>query len=401
MRRIEYPDQNRMKTLLTEYSGIFGSNLTTMQNDWGGLRNRLRQLSKNPNPQSVYPDRIGDIFVKRYPELVDLYLDYIQIQGVKPQKKEEDLHEALKKLFHYSGERNAVVQAYQPKIADFFMKHSKDLSISVCYYCETSFINIYGFSDIYKDVASFLVNADKQMLKRYVRKADGTEYSDHTIEEIYNKCYGMDIGSVVNVFDSCRHFKNMTSKKSETLKHMLHNHFDLDHFLPKSVCPLIGLSFYNFVPSCSVCNEKLKGADRIGGIDRQKLMQLSPTSEQYLFDQEITIKIDYDSTVRTLRMQEHPDDFRLEFTPKGNVYQEIVTEFRLDERYNYHKQIALKLHDLYQDFAPGHICQLANMFLGVKSEKEIECQIFRGEYTEDNARCFDKLRRDIKKQSRR
>ena len=72
MRRIEYPDPNRMNTLLTEYSGIFTSNLTTMQNDWNGLRDSLRQLSKNPTPQSVYPDRIDGIFVKSYPVLVDM-----------------------------------------------------------------------------------------------------------------------------------------------------------------------------------------------------------------------------------------------------------------------------------------------------------------------------------------
>ena len=78
----------------------------------------------------------------------------------------------------------------------------------------------------------------------------------------------------------------MKPKKSERIMHLLHNHFDLDHFLPKSICPLVGLSFYNFVPSCSVCNEKLKGADRIGETDKQKLIQLSPTSEQYRFEQE-------------------------------------------------------------------------------------------------------------------
>lgn len=401
MRRIEYPDQNRMKTLLIEYRSIFTSNLTTMQNDWNGLRDSLRQLSKDPDPQSVYPHSIEDIFVKSYPELVDMYLDYVRIQGVGSKKKDEALHEALKKLFHYSGERNATVQAYQPKIADFFMKHSKELGISVCYYCETSFINTYGFSDIYKDVASFLINADKEMLKRYVRNENNEEYSDKTIADIYKVCHRKDIVTVVDEFDKYYRFKKMKPKKSERIMHLLHNHFDLDHFLPKSICPLVGLSFYNFVPSCSVCNEKLKGADRIGETDKQKLIQLSPTSEQYRFEQEIQIKIDYDSTVQTLRMQEHPDDFRLEFIPKGNVYQEIVTEFRLDERYNYHKQIALKLHDLYQDFAPGYISQLANMFSGVKSKEEIECQIFQGEYTEDNARCFDKLKRDIKRQSGR
>lgn len=136
----------------------------------------------------------------------------------------------------------------------------------------------------------------------------------------------------------------------------------------------------------------------IGGTDRIKLLALSPTSSSYDFNKEIKIKIAYDAGISTLRMQEHPDDFRLEFTPKNNEYQEIVEEFRLDERYNYHKQIALKQHDLYQDFASGHISQLETLFGGTKTRAEIENQIFRGEYSEDSARCFDKLKNDIKTQ---
>lgn len=60
--------------------------------------------------------------------------------------------------------------------------------------------------------------------------------------------------------------------------------------------------------------------------------------------------------------------------------------------------MALKQYDLYQDFAPGHISQLEVLFNGTKTREEIENQIFRGEYTEDKARCFDKLKNDIKKQ---
>ena len=125
---------------------------------------------------------------------------------------------------------------------------------------------------------------------------------------------------------------------------------------------------------------------------------LSPTSCDYKFDKEIKMRIVYNSGIATLRMQEHPDDFKLEFTPKRNSYQEIVEVFRLDERYNFHKQIALKQHDLYQDFAPGHINQLEHLFKGAKSYQEIENQIFRNEYIEDSARCFDKLKKDIKEQ---
>lgn len=398
MRKIEYPEVNRMRVLLTEYKNLFRADIRHMQHNWHQARNLLRHYSVAANSDILYPDSIADIFVKTYPQLVDMYLDYIQIQGTKVHKVYDDLHNKLKQLFHYSGEENKIVRAYQPKIAEFFMKHSEELGISVCYCCEISYINTYGFSSLYDDVAKFLVNADKITLMRYVRKPSGKPYTDKIIDDIYKLCHGKTEATAVTNFDNYRFFKNMNPRKSETLTNMRRNHFDLDHFLPKSQCPLVGLSLYNFVPSCSVCNEKLKGADMIGGVDRKKLLALSPTSTDYRFANEISIQIKHDTNVSTLRMQEHPDDFILNFVPQNNRYQEIISEFRLDERYNYHKQIALKLHDLYQDFAPGHIKQLVYLFKDKKSYTEIENQIFRGEYSEKEARCFDKLKNDIKKQ---
>lgn len=398
MRKIKYPEISRMRMLLTEYKELFSADIGLMQDNWQEAKDQLRHYSNAANSDILYPENMADVFVKTYPELVDMYLDYVQIQGTKIQKKYEDLHSNLKLLFHYSGESNQIVRAYQPKIAEFFMKHSMELGISVCYYCETSYINTYGFSSLYDDVAKFLASADKITLMRYVRKSSGEPYTDKTIEDIYKLCHGKTEATAVANFDNYRFFKNMNPKKSEALMNMRRNHFDLDHFLPKSQCPLVGLSFYNFVPSCSVCNEKLKGADMIGGVDRKRLLALSPTSSYYRFADEITIQIKYNTNVSTLRMQEHPDDFILKFVPQNNRYQEIISEFRLDERYNYHKQIALKLHDLYQDFAPGHIKQLEYLFENKKSYGEIENQIFRGEYSENDARCFDKLKNDIKKQ---
>lgn len=35
--------------------------------------------------------------------------------------------------------------------------------------------------------------------------------------------------------------------------------FDVDHFFPKSEYPMFSLSLYNFVPSCQVCNSRVKG----------------------------------------------------------------------------------------------------------------------------------------------
>lgn len=38
---------------------------------------------------------------------------------------------------------------------------------------------------------------------------------------------------------------------------------DFDHFFPKSMYPLLALSFYNLIPSCSICNRSIKGSQEI------------------------------------------------------------------------------------------------------------------------------------------
>lgn len=111
-----------------------------------------------------------------------------------------------------------IVDAYQPKIADFFMKYSKELDLSVCFYCETSFINTYGFSNVYKDFATFLTSADKYLLKRYIRSEEDEEYTDSVINAIFNLCHGTDVSNVVDIFNNYRYFRNMNPSKSERLE---------------------------------------------------------------------------------------------------------------------------------------------------------------------------------------
>lgn len=53
--------------------------------------------------------------------------------------------------------------------------------------------------------------------------------------------------------------------------------FDLDHFLPKGKCPCVGLSLYNFVPSCQVCNSRIK-LDNMPDVEYDEYEYISPTS---------------------------------------------------------------------------------------------------------------------------
>lgn len=399
MRRVKYPDDKR--NLESEYCALFTGNLAEMQIAWAPLRDVMRRLSNAVDKNSLYPDEIKDYLCMTYNKLVDVYLDYYVCMGTNNNPKDKDTHVKLQKLFHYSGVKDAVIPAMQPSIAQFFMSHADDLGVHVCHYCETSYVNAYGMSGVYSDVAQFLFSASEGRIRHYIRASNGGELADATIKRIMKLREESNIDTIVDAFDSMGAWHAPVEKKSETLTNKLKNHFDLDHFLPKSECPMVGLSLYNFVPSCSVCNEKLKGADRIGALDRSRLLKLSPTSSHYDLDSNLFVSIIPKTGVSLSDTQSHPEDYRLEFLPSNNDYQEVVDEFCLEERYNYHKPLALRYFDRYKDYSPAVIKMFAKVLNGAKTELEIEEDIFGDKFSKNNNRCFEKLKQDIRKQSGR
>lgn len=40
-------------------------------------------------------------------------------------------------------------------------------------------------------------------------------------------------------------------------------YFDIDHFFPKEKYPWLALSFYNLIPSCTICNQRIKGKEEL------------------------------------------------------------------------------------------------------------------------------------------
>lgn len=399
MRRLEYPDD--IAALKAEYKSIFPKTmLQKMQKAWVPLRDELRRLDGNrAESDRLYPSDIETILVADYDLLVDMFVNY---HGLRKQTGfTETLHKNLKSLFHYSGEEEGDIPAFQPEIAAFFMRHQKELKIVVCYYCELSYINSYGFSDTFRDFGLFLMKANRHQIELHVRRADGKKLSEKTYEKILGlrKQAGVTADNIEKWFnDIFRQWLDGRDKSVE-VKGRMRNHFDLDHFLPKSECPLVGLSLMNFVPCCSVCNEKLKGSDVLGGEKESDwgrvLKKVSPTSGLYDFDNTSKLML-LDNGHGWLKAQNHPDDYSLEFTSSDSDYQtEIIGEFHLEERYSYHKSEALRWHDLMNDYPASKIHEMAVALKGYKTEEELRNDIFQTEYFKNNVRCFDKLRRDI------
>lgn len=395
MRKIDYSsiDKNQLES---DYIRIFKSRLAAMDSYWSKLRDDLRYKSHNPNSNALYPDKISAYFTMPFSDLVDVYLDYKKIMGNNSVLNYPALHSALTDLFNYMG-GGKDCGPMQPLIAEFFMRHSEELKIHVCFYCETAYINSYGFSSTFDSFSDFLMTASKEQIHHYVTKSNGSPCADRIFDAVMGLRSKNSAATIVSAFDALGFWHNPLVPKSIQLQEKLKNHFDLDHFLPRSECPLVALSLYNFVPSCSVCNEKLKRMVILGDQDKAKLLKLSPTSDKYDFDDSVQIAIIPKTGSTMLKTHLHPQNFRLEFLHPG-VYQESVDTFALEERYNYHKCEALRLYDKYQDYSPAKIMMLEFMFLFSKTRDDIMDDIFGVRYSGKHSRCFDKLTRDITKQ---
>lgn len=84
-------------------------------------------------------------------------------------------------------------------------------------------------------------------------------YKHFTVTNAGYYC-GYDLASSLNV-TTCpycnRNYTVTVDRKKRTTRP------DFDHFLPKKDYPLFGLSFYNLVPSCLICNRSVKNQQEV------------------------------------------------------------------------------------------------------------------------------------------
>ena len=362
------------KDLNKRYKNIFNKELTGMQQTWNKI---YRKIEKTYDVKDISND-ISEILIADYPKLVDMFLCYSNA------KIPEGIEKEIKDLFNY--------KKYQPKISEFFMDPINNFQFHVCHYCGMSYINAYGIKNNYEDIYHFIKHASDDELKKFIPE----NLSDKTIKKITDNRESF---NCIDDFDnlSCWHSK----KKSESIKLLSDNHFDLDHELDKGSCPLLALSLYNFVPCCPICNEKLKRTSTIGSnTQRAELIKLSPTSDEYDFDSNVTFCVE-SRTASTLGFLKTPEQYRIVMTCHDSLFEKSVNLFRLEQRYNYHKIFALRLLDLKERYSKGNIKMISNLLQENGFERYTEQQIYEDifgeEYSAVGQRCFNKLKKDILK----
>lgn len=180
---------------------------------------------------------------------------------------------------------------------------------------------------------------------------------------------------------------------------------ELDHFLAKSKYPYLSVSFYNLVPSCSVCNSNLKKVD-----DFTYATHLNPYVKGFENEFRFTVKPIKDHTGRQNLdfLYGKSNKFRIDIVEK-NCDSELAKKinanikvFKLVELNNFHKDYVSELIRKSIIYNESRINELVN-FKDNKNKnlfasKEEVLNMIVGNYTNKkdfDKRILSKLLRDI------
>lgn len=369
MKKVKYPNPMHAN-YVQNYLNIY--NLGDMQVEWDTLRQKYHDLN-------TFPTQISEILKADFGLLTNWYIVYMAL----PKASKDTMSNELEHLFNYD--------AYGSTIADYFKNPVNGFNISTCHYCDTAYVN------------TFIVNTEADAMLFLNTASD---------DELMSKLNTKSIRSLAEVkrrrpyktrndFDRVAAYLKWKADKYDKVfkpNNKYRHHFDLDHVLPKSKCPIVGLSLYNFVPSCQICNQKLKKTKVLGvyGIPNVKL---SPTSASFDIENGVECSIvPRPGTKIGLRPALRPNDFEVMISPVDPDYEIFVKIFKLNERYSYHKKIALHWLEMKVKYTPARLAMMAKALNHRSfSQKRIQSDIFQEDLYKEGTMCFAKLKRDILK----
>jgi hypothetical protein len=168
----------------------------------------------------------------------------------------------------------------------------------------------------------------------------------------------------------------------------------LDHFFPKSIHPILALSFYNLIPSCSICNSALKG-----DIEFKTDTHLHPYIDNCIDKFRFSFHPKNTESLKG-KKQEHKVIFKINADIDDQLNLKIsntIEAFKILEIYNAHSdEISdlLKIRELMSDKYLEVLKKTYNLNI---SEDELYRLAF-GTYRDEREfikRPFSKLKRDI------
>lgn len=163
---------------------------------------------------------------------------------------------------------------------------------------------------------------------------------------------------------------------------------DFDHFYSKNDYPILALSFYNLIPSCILCNSRLKSTAKFS-----IRTHLHPYQDSFNDHAKFSLKIQNSSFYH----DENRFDIKIETNePRA---QKIIEDFALQTLYDKHKDIVLELIQKAEIYNDSYIDELLNQYEGTlfKNREDLMRLITCGYITDEdiNKRPLSKLIKDI------
>ncbi len=162
---------------------------------------------------------------------------------------------------------------------------------------------------------------------------------------------------------------------------------DLDHFYSKSRFPYLALSLYNFVPSCQICNSRMKGTD-----DFFSKPHLNPYHSG--FGDKVRFRL---QSIRPLLQNGTSPTVKLEPVQNEEIRNSIST-FRLNEIYESHTDYIDELIEKACIYNDSQLQEYLESFPGLFHSREEMQRMLYGNYLrlEDlGKRPLSKLTRDL------
>lgn len=201
------------------------------------------------------------------------------------------------------------------------------------------------------------------------------------------KAYHLTIGQGHNTCTYCNRQYTITIFESDENNHTLGiTRPQLDHWFSKELYPLMSLSLYNLIPSCSICNSSVKGTDiyRLN-THVHPYLDTTPDEPSFRFSYKLNKNKQYEVVIEGLTD-----------TKEKNM----VKSLKLEEIYKYHGEIEVK--DILQYNYQYSDAYLKTLLKGLlKHYKLSKADIYRMlfgtelETSKNLNRPLSKLKRDI------
>lgn len=280
------------------------------------------------------------------------------------------------KNFHYNGIIDKILNDID-KIEDIQTKKMFDILINP--YID---LIISGKPDelleCHKQVEPFLeIQKFKNSICEVFKYSNWFDKKKKTKYDAYDLAFNIDIPTCVY----CNRIYTKTVVKSSKITRPT-----FDHWFSKSDYPLLALSFYNLIPSCTVCNSGVKGS-----ADFKLSTHFHPYHKLLNEDEKINFKFSYD----------HKDysTFKFKIIHNNDFSENSTKAFKLKEIYETHEDEITDLRRLKDVYSDNYLQMLKDNILKntAISEEEIYRLAFGTDIEEArfDRRPLSKMKKDI------